>query len=79
MKKIPLPGDEPRVVVRTDFEDFVFMSTHFDLNDNKRIQGAGIISTELDYIRKPVFLAGDLRFTSLGKWWNCISYFNELF
>lgn len=60
VKKIPLPGDEPRVVVRTDFEDFVFMSTHFDLNDNKRIQGAGIISTELDYIRKPVFLAGDL-------------------
>ena len=34
VKKIPLPGDEPRVVVRTDFEDFVFMSTHFDLNDN---------------------------------------------
>ena len=60
IKKIALPGDEPRMAVRVDLDDFTFISTHFDLNDTKRIQGAGIISNELDYIRKPVFLAGDL-------------------
>lgn len=60
IKKIALPGDEPRIAVRTDFDKFVFISTHGDLNDTKRIQGANIINNELDYIRKPVFLAGDL-------------------
>ena len=60
IKKIALPGDEPRIAVRTDLDKFVFISTHGDLNDTKRMQGANIINNELDYIRKPVFLAGDL-------------------
>lgn len=68
IKKIPLPGDEPRMAVRTDLDRFVFMSTHGDLNDTKRIQGANIINNELDYIRKPVFLAGDLN--DCHRWGN---------
>jgi len=36
------------------------MSTHLDLDDNNRMQEAAAICTELDYIRKPVFLAGDM-------------------
>ena len=68
IKKIALPGDEPRIAVRTDLDQFVFISTHGDLNDSKRIQGANIINNELDYIRKPVFLAGDLN--DCHRWGN---------
>ena len=61
IKKLSLPSNtEARIVVRTDFDKFVFMSSHFDLDDDKRIQGAGMICNDLDYISKPVFLAGDL-------------------
>ena len=68
IKKIALPGDEPRIAVRTDLDKFVFISVHGDLNDTKRIQGANIINNELDYIRKPVFLAGDLN--DCHRWGN---------
>ncbi|MCP9612775.1 endonuclease/exonuclease/phosphatase family protein [Coprobacter tertius] len=60
IKMIDLPGNEPRIAVRTDLEKFVFISTHCDLDDTRRIQEANIINNEVDYIRKPVFLAGDL-------------------
>lgn len=61
IKKIPLPGKtENRIALRVDLDEFSFISTHFDLDDAKRIQGAVIINSEIDYIRKPVFLAGDL-------------------
>lgn len=63
-----MPGDEPRIAVRTDLDKFVFISVHGDLNDTKRIQGANIINNELDYIRKPVFLAGDLN--DCHRWGN---------
>lgn len=60
IKKMKLGSDVGRILIRTDFEDFSFMSTHLDLDDNNRMQEAAAICTELDYIRKPVFLAGDM-------------------
>ncbi len=59
VKIIPLPG-EARVAVRVDMDKFTFISTHSDLDDNNRLTGAIMVCDELDYIRKPVFLAGDL-------------------
>lgn len=59
-KLIPLAGDETRCAIRVDLEGFTFLSTHLDLNDTKRIQSANTIVNEVDYIRQPVFLAGDL-------------------
>lgn len=60
IKKIPLDGDEARMVVRVDLEDFIFMGTHLDLNDTKRIMSAGAIVSEVRYASNPSFLAGDL-------------------
>lgn len=61
VKIIPLPGSsEGRVAVRVDMDKFSFISTHGDLGDNERLTGAIKICDELDFIRKPVFLAGDL-------------------
>lgn len=59
-KLIPLAGDEARCAIRVDLEGFTFLSTHLDLNDTKRIQSANTIVNEVDYIRQPAFLAGDL-------------------
>lgn len=60
IKKIPLSGDEARILVRVDLEDFIFMATHLDLNDTKRIMSAGTIASEVEYVSKPSFVAGDL-------------------
>ena len=60
IKKMKLSSDVGRILIRTDFEDFSFMSTHLDLDDKHRMNEAAAICTELDYIRKPVFLAGDM-------------------
>lgn len=57
---IPLPGDEPRVAVKIDFKHFVFIGTHFDLNDEKRKEGAAIVCHLMKDEERPVFLAGDL-------------------
>ena len=60
IKKMKLSSDVGRILIRTDFEDFSFMSTHLDLDDKHRMNEAAAICTELDYIRKPVVLAGDM-------------------
>ena len=60
IKKIALPGDEARMLVRAELDDFFFMGTHLDLNNDKRIMSASMIEQELKYMRKPSFLGGDL-------------------
>lgn len=61
IKKIALPGDEPRTALKVELDDFVFIGTHLDLNDDKRKLSASIIVNEVDsYTKKPTFLAGDL-------------------
>ena len=60
IKKTSLPGDEKRVLLRFDSDYFTMMCTHLDLNTEKRINSASIIDNEKDYIRRPIFLAGDL-------------------
>lgn len=61
VKLISLGGSiEERSAMRIDFDKFVFFCTHLDLDDNLRIMSANTLINELDYIRKPSFLAGDM-------------------
>lgn len=61
VKLISLGGSiEERCAMRIDFDQFVFFCTHLDLDDNLRIMSANTLINELDYIRKPSFLAGDM-------------------
>lgn len=61
VKLISLGGSiEERCAMRIDLDDFVFICTHLDLDDNLRIMSANTIINEIDYIRKPTFLAGDM-------------------
>lgn len=57
---IHLPGDEPRVAVKVELKDFIFIGTHSDLNNIQRKKGAEIICDQLYKENKPIFLAGDL-------------------
>lgn len=57
---IHLPGDETRAAVAVELENFIFIGTHSDLNDEKRREGAQIVCDWVGKKSKPVFLAGDL-------------------
>ena len=60
-KLISLGGSsEERCAARVDLEHFTFICTHLDLDDNLRIMSANTLINEVDYIRKPVFCAGDM-------------------
>lgn len=60
-KLISLGGSiEERCAIRIDLNDFSFICTHLDLDDNLRIMSANTLINEVDYIRKPVFCAGDM-------------------
>lgn len=67
-KLIFLPGDEKRVAVYVELEDFIFVGTHFDLNDEKRVEGAKTLCRYTQDASKPVFLAGD--FNDSHHWRN---------
>ncbi len=70
VKRMKLPGtvygSEPpiknnsRLLLRVMTEKFYFMCTHLDLDTEQRINSGSIINNELDYMRKPSFLAGDM-------------------
>lgn len=70
VRKIKLPGtvygtnppvkNNDRLLFRIMTDRFYFMCTHLDLNDDQRVASAAIINNELDYMRKPTFLAGDM-------------------
>lgn len=60
IRKVPLPGDEePRLLIISDFKDYVVCSTHFSLVEKDRVTSAGILIKELEGIKKPVLIGGD--------------------
>ncbi len=82
IKKMKLSSDVGRILIRTDFEDFSFMSTHLDLDDKHRMNEAAAICTELDYIRKPAVCGRVDRYSYTDVdfiGWKRIEYFRELF
>jgi len=58
-RRIPLPGEEPRVLLVVELKDYVVACTHLDLNQEQRLESALIIVEEAQRWKKPFILAGD--------------------
>ena len=58
-KRIPLPGEEPRVLLVVELTDFVLASTHLDLEEEQRLASVPLIVEEAHRWQKPFILAGD--------------------
>lgn len=58
-KRIPLPGEEPRVLLVVELQDYVMACTHLDLEDEQRLASVPLIVEEAQRWQKPFILAGD--------------------
>ena len=58
-KRIPLPGEEPRVLLVVEMRDYVLASTHMDLEEEARLASVPLIVEEAKRWQKPFILAGD--------------------
>lgn len=58
-KRIPLPGEEPRLLLVVELEDYFIACTHLDLNDAQRFASVSLIVEEAQRWQKPFLLAGD--------------------
>ena len=58
-KRIPLPGDEPRVLLVVELKDYVLACTHLDLEEAERLASVPLIVEEAQRWQKPFLLAGD--------------------
>lgn len=59
-KRIPLPGEEPRVLLVVELKDYVLACTHLDLEEEQRLVSVPLIVKEAQRWQKPFILAGDL-------------------
>jgi len=59
-KRIPLPGEEPRVLLVIEMKDYVLACTHLDLEEEQRLASVPLIVEEAQRWQKPFILAGDL-------------------
>jgi endonuclease/exonuclease/phosphatase family metal-dependent hydrolase len=58
-KTIPLPGEEPRVLLVVELKDYVIACTHLDLEEDQRLESVPLIAEEAQHWQKPFILAGD--------------------
>lgn len=58
-KRIPLPGEEPRILLVVELKDFVLACTHLDLEEEQRLASLPLIVEEAQCWQKPFILAGD--------------------
>ncbi len=58
-KRIPLPGEEPRMLLVVELEGFVIACTHLDLDEAQRMASLPLIVEEAQRWQKPFLLAGD--------------------
>ena len=59
VKRIPLPGEEPRVLLVVELNDYVIACTHLDLEAEQRLASVPLIVAEAQRWQKPFILAGD--------------------
>ena len=59
VKRIPLPGEEPRVLLVVELKDYVIACTHLDLESEQRLASVPLIVVEAQRWQKPFILAGD--------------------
>ena len=58
-KRIPLPGEEPRVLLVVELENYIIACTHLDLEEDARLASLPLIINEAQRWQKPFILAGD--------------------
>ena len=58
-RRIPLPGEEPRVLLVVELKDYVLACTHLDLEEEQRLASVPLIVEEAQRWQKPFILAGD--------------------
>ena len=58
-KRIPLPGDEPRLLLVVEFKNYVLACTHLDLEEEPRLESVPLIVEEAGRWQKPFILKGD--------------------
>ena len=58
-RRIPLPGEEPRVLLVVEMKDYVLACTHLDLDEEQRLASVPLIVDEAQRCQKPFILAGD--------------------
>ena len=58
-RHIPLPGEEPRVLLVVELKDYVLACTHLDLEEEQRLASVPLIVAEAQRWQKPFILAGD--------------------
>ena len=59
IRRIPLPGEEPRVLLVVELEDYVIACTHLDLDEAQRLASVPLIVEEAQQWQKPFLLVGD--------------------
>lgn len=59
VRNIPLPGKEKRTLLVCEFQEYVFASTHLDLEEENRLTSLDIILEEVARWEKPFFICGD--------------------
>lgn len=60
VRRIPLPGSEPRMLLIVELSQYVYACTHLDLTEQARLASVDIIKREAARSTKPFFIAGDL-------------------
>ena len=58
IRRIPLPGEEPRVLLVVELEDYVIACTHLDLEEAQRMASVPLIVEEAQRWQKPFLLVG---------------------
>ena len=58
-KRVPLPGEEPRVLLVVELKDYVLACTHLDLEEEQRLASIPLIVEEAQRWQKPFLLVGD--------------------
>lgn len=58
-KRIPLPGEEPRLLLVVEVHDYVIACTHLDLEEEQRLASVPLVVEEAQRWQKPFILAGD--------------------
>ena len=80
VKRVPLPGrEEARTMVLAEFNDYVFVATHFSLTKADQELSIPLILNELRPYNKPIFFAGDMNSVPNSKVQKDLrKYFNVL-
>ena len=67
ISRIPLPGNEPRVLLVVELKEYVMACTHLDLDEKQQLASVPLIVAEAQRWQKPFIIAGDWNTTPDSK------------